>query len=487
MRPVCASVCLAAGMTTSAAVFADQQAIPLGGTGSPQIHDVTVTGCVTASDSNKYVIDVIEDRNDPATPAGAAIAPGTPLRLAGLPPGDFQDYVGQQVEVFGMLLPRGSSHGGDGDRGGGDGNAENPMRKAKLGVRYIRQLSPTCPLPPAPAPVAVAAPEKDADVAMNRGRGKGRRNRGVVAPTPAAAPTAIAAPKPPLSNAMPTTTGAQPVVNNTSATAGAQPANNTATKPGFVGTAPSNSTTSNAGLGQSGISGSATLGGSFSMTPPQVIVPINRPASGATPSPVPGATQPAGAGTTQPAVPGSIGGAVPGSTQAGAPGSTPAPTGSAVPGTSTLPPGFAQGATNSSTTNGTLDQVGVSGDALLSGLVNVNVQQLLASVQVQATLNVQDVIVNLSDILNDNQIQLLVQALNTNPQAALNANDLTSALQGSGLIDPSQWVVGVTGSQIYANKTLTDALQSRGIIQPSETIMGTANPHVFVVGPGGGQ
>jgi hypothetical protein len=191
------------------------------------------------------------------------------------------------------------------------------------------------------------------------------------------------------------------------------------------------------------------------MTTPSLVLPIGHSAPGATQSPVPGSTQ------------------------------SPAPA-STLPGTSAPTDGLSQGASNTTTTNAALDQFGLSGDALLSGLVNVNVQQLLASVQVQANLNVQDVVVNISDILNDNQIQALVQALNTNPQAALNANDLTSALQSAGVLDPSQWVVGVTGSQIYANRTLTDALQSRGIIQPSETIMGTANPHVFVVGPGGG-
>jgi hypothetical protein len=270
------------------------------------------------------------------------------------------------------------------------------------------------------------------------------------------------------------TTTSPAVPGTTRPAAGVQPVNNTSTTPGFIGTAPSNSTTANAGLGQSGVSGNATLGGAFSMTTPTFMIPIGgRPAPGSTqtpasgsptPSPAPGSTTSLPAGTTQSTVPASTS-----------------------PGTTTLPAGFAQGASNTTTTNGALDQFGLSGDALLSGLVNVNVQQLLASVQVQANLNVQDVIVNLSDILNDNQIQALVQALNTNPQAALNANDLSSALQSSGMLDPSQWVVGVTGSQIYANRSLTDALQSRGIIQPSETIMGTAHPHVFVVGPGGGQ
>src|ERR687888_1612156 len=98
MLRVCTSVCLAAGMTTTAAALAEPQAVPMTGTGNPVIRDVTVSGCVApASQPNVYVLDVTADRNASAAPA-AAIAPGTPLRLVGLPPEDFQDYIGQQVE-----------------------------------------------------------------------------------------------------------------------------------------------------------------------------------------------------------------------------------------------------------------------------------------------------------------------------------------------------------------------------------------------------
>jgi hypothetical protein len=477
MLRVCTSVCLAAGMTTTAAVFAEPQTVPVSGGGNRSIRDVTVSGCVApASQPNEYVINVIDERNASTTqPAAGAIAPGTPLRLVGLPPDDFQDYVGQQVEVFGMLVLHGSSHG----RGGSSG----ADAKTRVGVRYIRQLAATCS---APAPAAVtAARGKNTDIGFDRGSKNSGRSRNAAAAAPAAVP--------------PASTPAGATTPGTTATPGSQPvSNNTATSPGSVGTAPSNSTTANAGLGQSGISGSATLSGSFAMTPPVMTFPLGPPAPvapGSTQSPLTGGTRPSVPGSTQPPVPGSTQSPVPGSTQPPVPGSTQPPVpgatpstvpASTLPGTSTPLAGFAQGASNTTTSNAALDQFGLSGDALLSGLVNVNVQQLLASVQVMANLNVQDVIVNLSDILNDNQIQLLVQALNTNPQAALNANDLTSALQGSGVLDPSEWVVGVTGSQIYANKSLTDALQSRGIIQPTETIMTTANPHVFVVGPGGG-
>jgi hypothetical protein len=147
-------------------------------------------------------------------------------------------------------------------------------------------------------------------------------------------------------------------------------------------------------------------------------------------------------------------------------------------------PAVAQRLTNTSTMIGTLDQTGISGDALLTGLVSVNVQQLMAAVQAQANVPVQaDVIVNLSNIANDLQVQALVQALNTTPQASMNANDLTSALQSAHLIDPSQFVVGVTGSEIYTNTDLTTKLQQRGIISPSETIMSMLPARIYVAQP----
>ncbi|PYR93229.1 MAG: hypothetical protein DMF84_09540 [Acidobacteria bacterium] len=416
-------MCLAAGVMTRAAVFAQQpQTAPVTGGSNPAIRDVTVVGCVApASQPSVYILDVIDDRNNPAAPPGVAVAPGTPLRLVGLPPEDFQDYVGQQVEVFGMVMPHGSSHG---RRAAADHDVKT---KSKLGVRYIRQLAPTCSAAAASSAAPAAsgvpmAPGKNTDVALDRGPGKSRGSRNAALRRPAApsaAPTpGVTAPSGAMMPTGTTTNATAPSATkpNTTTAAGARPVSNTSTTPGFIGTAPSNSTTANAGLGQSGISGSATLGGSFAMTPPTITFPIGRPAPGATQPPVPGSTQSPVPGSTQSPVPGATGSPMPAST---------------LPGTSTPPAGFAQGASNTTTTNAALDQFGLSGDALLSGLVNVNVQQLLASVQVQANLNVQDVIVNLSDILNDNQIQLLVQALNTNPQAALNANDLTSALQGA--------------------------------------------------------
>jgi hypothetical protein len=226
---------------------------------------------------------------------------------------------------------------------------------------------------------------------------------------------------------------------------------------------PAASTTgTTAGLGQTGVTGSATL----TWTSPTISFGPISPSAGA---PLSGTS--ASVTPTRSAAP--TGPTAPAQTTSPSAGSLPVPIAA---GTT---PGFAQGATSTTTSHADLAQTGISGDALLSGLVNVNVQQLLASVQLIANLNVQDVVVDVSDVLNDVQIQALVQALNTNPQAALNANSLTSALQSAGVMQPDELAVGVTGSQIYANRDLTNALQQRGIIQPSETIVRSTGPKVY--------
>ena len=79
--------------------------------------------------------------------------------------------------------------------------------------------------------------------------------------------------------------------------------------------------------------------------------------------------------------------------------------------------------------------------------LNLNVQQVLA--QVNAQVNLQNVVIDVSNVLNDTQIQLLVQALNSNPQASLNATQLTSAMQRQGQLTSSEHVVGYHQGKIY--------------------------------------
>jgi hypothetical protein len=85
------------------------------------------------------------------------------------------------------------------------------------------------------------------------------------------------------------------------------------------------------------------------------------------------------------------------------------------------------------------------GQAMLSGLVNVNVQQVMANVSVQ------NLVVSVSDVLNNNDIQVLLQALNENPQASQNAARLTDQLQQKGALQPNERVVGLANGRIYKN------------------------------------
>lgn len=135
--------------------------------------------------------------------------------------------------------------------------------------------------------------------------------------------------------------------------------------------------------------------------------------------------------------------------------------------------------TTTTTTTGTSGQTGVSGDALLDGLVNFNIQQLLVSIQL--VTNVQDTVINVTDVLNDFQIQALLQLLNSNPVASLNATELSLALQESGLLAPGETVVGVTPPTIRDNKTLTDTLQQQGILQPGERVVGAKGPRIYTM------
>jgi hypothetical protein len=110
----------------------------------------------------------------------------------------------------------------------------------------------------------------------------------------------------------------------------------------------------------------------------------------------------------------------------------------------------ASGASAPNVTAGNVTQnaTGVNmGQAMLDGLVNVNIQQLMANV------NVQNLVVSISDVLNRNDIQVLLQALNNNPQASQNAGRLTDALRQRQALGPDERVVGVANGRIFKNPT----------------------------------
>jgi hypothetical protein len=91
-------------------------------------------------------------------------------------------------------------------------------------------------------------------------------------------------------------------------------------------------------------------------------------------------------------------------------------------------------------------QTGTVGDAYLSGLINVNIQNL--------NLQAQDVI-DVSNVLNSAELQVLVQALTSNTAAEQNSARLTDAMQNTGQLTPNEVVVGRTpdGQVLKAQKS----------------------------------
>jgi len=83
------------------------------------------------------------------------------------------------------------------------------------------------------------------------------------------------------------------------------------------------------------------------------------------------------------------------------------------------------------------------GQAMLDGLINVNVQQVVANVSIQ------NLVVSVSDVLNNNDIQVLLQALNQNPQASQNAKRMTDSLRQQNVLSPAERVVGYTNGKVY--------------------------------------
>jgi hypothetical protein len=100
--------------------------------------------------------------------------------------------------------------------------------------------------------------------------------------------------------------------------------------------------------------------------------------------------------------------------------------------------------TNTGTTTETTTQTGtVTGDAYLSGLINLNISNL--------NLVAEDLI-DISNALNDNQIQLLVQALTSNTTASQTADRLTTELQNAGKLASDETVIGAKDGKVYKIK-----------------------------------
>jgi hypothetical protein len=77
---------------------------------------------------------------------------------------------------------------------------------------------------------------------------------------------------------------------------------------------------------------------------------------------------------------------------------------------------------------------------LLSGLVNVNVSDI--------DVDVVDV-VDVSNVLNNNQVDILRNAIQNNPIASNNQDVLNNLLREADIIDDVTVVVGVLGGVVY--------------------------------------
>jgi len=83
---------------------------------------------------------------------------------------------------------------------------------------------------------------------------------------------------------------------------------------------------------------------------------------------------------------------------------------------------------------------------LVSGLVNVNV----------GAVNVQAVdLVDVSNVLNDNRVDVLRNAIQNNPVASNNSDFLNNALRDANLITDNQVVVGVLSGPAGALQLVT--------------------------------
>jgi hypothetical protein len=82
---------------------------------------------------------------------------------------------------------------------------------------------------------------------------------------------------------------------------------------------------------------------------------------------------------------------------------------------------------------------------LLSGLITANVQNIAVNV---GDITLTDV-VDVSNVLNNNQVEILKNVLNNSPIASNNSNFLNDLLRGANLINDNQIVVGVLGGTFF--------------------------------------
>jgi hypothetical protein len=86
---------------------------------------------------------------------------------------------------------------------------------------------------------------------------------------------------------------------------------------------------------------------------------------------------------------------------------------------------------------------------LLRGLINVNVQNVAVNI---GDITLTDV-VDVSNVLNNNQIEVLTDLINNSPIASNNSNFLNDLLRDAEIITDNQIVVGVLGGTFFVLDT----------------------------------
>jgi hypothetical protein len=82
---------------------------------------------------------------------------------------------------------------------------------------------------------------------------------------------------------------------------------------------------------------------------------------------------------------------------------------------------------------------------IVSGLINVNVGAVAVNV---GDITLED-LVDVSDVLNDNNVEALNNILNRSPILSNNSEILTNLLRDADIIDETQVVVGVLSGGIF--------------------------------------
>jgi len=91
---------------------------------------------------------------------------------------------------------------------------------------------------------------------------------------------------------------------------------------------------------------------------------------------------------------------------------------------------------------------GISGDTLLTGLKNLNVNDTLANVHDSSA------VVDISDVLSAGDLQVLTTSIRDDAKLNTNSAQLTGELQKRGVIGLEERIVGASGGKLYKTSVI---------------------------------